>query len=164
MQEQGFWLSPQQKFVWKFDQEVLCSPSRVVCAIDIQGQVQPDHLRTSLQQIVQRHEILRTGFRRQTGMKMPFQVVKDSAEFGWKQEDWSADSEESQQKRLHILSGKESRSAAEPALGAILIKLGEQRFKLMLSIASMCADSRSLQVVAHELGAFYSRKLNTLGD
>src|SRR5437879_604577 len=92
MQEQataGFWLSPQQKFAWKLEHEVLRTPLRAVCLIALEGALRPDQLRNSLGEIVSRHEILRTVFRRQTGMKVPFQVVLELAEFGWEQVDLS---------------------------------------------------------------------------
>src|SRR5690349_24534206 len=93
MQEQataGFWLSPQQKFAWKIEQEALQSSSRPGCLISLEGQLDEIRLRDALREIVSRHEILRTVFQRQTGMKVPFQVVRETPEFVWEQVDLSS--------------------------------------------------------------------------
>ena len=39
-------------------------------------------LQEAFSAVVTRHEILRTVFHRQTGLKLPFQVIQESAEFG----------------------------------------------------------------------------------
>ncbi len=85
MQEQastGFWLSPQQKLAWRLQQEALRKPARAACLISLHG-VDAERLQESLRQLVARHEILRTVFRRQTGMKVPFQVVLETADVDW---------------------------------------------------------------------------------
>src|SRR6266700_1722450 len=86
MQEQasaGFWLSPQQKFAWRLQQEALHKTTRAVCLISMEGQVDAGRVQECLREMVSRHEILRTVFRRQTGMKVPFQVVLETAGVDW---------------------------------------------------------------------------------
>src|SRR6266480_702297 len=103
MQEQGFWLSPQQKFTWTIEQEVLRLSSRAVCLVALHGSLDVDRLRDSLRELVSRHEILRTVFRRQTGMKVPFQVVLESCDFGWENEDLLRLAESERQARIQEL-------------------------------------------------------------
>src|SRR5260370_13319278 len=147
MQEQaiaGFWLSPQQKFAWKLEQEVLRTPLRAVCLIALKGALQPDKLSNSLQEIVSRHEILRTVFRRQTGMKLPFQVVLESAEFDWEQVDLSELISSASESRVQELFNRETvldaKAEDAPPLRAVLIKLALDRFSLVLSVRSLCSD------------------------
>src|SRR5512146_3298721 len=92
MQEQtiaGFWLSPQQKLAWKLETEVLHAGSRAVCSVAISGAVDPGRLKSAVSSAIARHEILRTTFRRQTGMKLPFQVVLDAGAPVWEEVDLS---------------------------------------------------------------------------
>src|SRR5450755_1226419 len=90
LESAGFWLSPQQKFAWRLQQEALSKPLRAVCLISMQGRVDAGRIQECLREMVVRHEILRTVFRRQAGMKVPFQVVLESAGVDWETADFSA--------------------------------------------------------------------------
>src|SRR6266516_1711642 len=171
MQEQataGFWLSPQQKFAWSLLQDPVRAPARAVCVVSLEGAVDAVRLRESLQEVVSRHEIMRTVYRRQTGMKVPFQVVLDAAELAWEEADLSRVANSEQVSAVEELiekhAGLETDLAEGPALHALLIKLGEHRFNLMLSVPTLCADTRSLQVLVRELGLIYSGQQATLAE
>src|SRR3954462_4036490 len=72
----GFRLSPQQEELWLSQRE---DPThRAVVAVRLTGALHPDALESALVEVARRHEILRTTFRRRTGMKLPFQVVGDA--------------------------------------------------------------------------------------
>src|SRR5215469_7306379 len=81
-QSAGFWLSPQQKFVWNLEQE---RPHglRPACVISLTGPADGSRVREALRNLASRHEILRTVLHRQTGMKVPFQVVLKNLAPGW---------------------------------------------------------------------------------
>ncbi|HEY9662090.1 MAG TPA: amino acid adenylation domain-containing protein, partial [Allocoleopsis sp.] len=74
---QGFPLSPQQKRLWQLQSATSSSPYRVEAVIEIQGPLKLDRLRTALEQVVARHEILRTTFPMLPGMVLPLQVISD---------------------------------------------------------------------------------------
>ncbi|HEY8670090.1 MAG TPA: condensation domain-containing protein, partial [Terriglobales bacterium] len=163
MQEQasaGFWLSPQQRFAWKIQQESLRASSRTVCLVLLEGPVEIERLRDALRSMVSRHDILRTVFRRQTGMKVPFQVVLDSAEFGWRQLDLSALAAPERESQVHKLFERERTTEISfedgPALRAVLISLTVDTFALVISVSPLCADAQSLQILVRELGFIYS--------
>src|SRR4051794_21449198 len=133
MQEQaaaGFWLSPQQKSAWKFEQDVLSAPSPAMCRVSLTGKVDPDKLRDALRELVLRHEILRTVFRRQTGMKVPIQVVQETGDVSWQCSDFSAVPEELRESQLQQLwdSEKQIETSLEtgPTLRATLSKMGSE--------------------------------------
>src|SRR5947209_8683931 len=166
MQEQasaGFWLSPQQRFAWKLEQESLRASSRAVCLVLLEGPVEIERLRDALRSMVSRHEILRTVFRRQTGMKVPFQVVLESAEFGWRQLDVSSLSPSERESQIQKLFEQERTTEISledgPALQAVLININSaaDRFALILSVSSLGVDAKSLQILVRELGLVYSR-------
>src|SRR5215831_3123105 len=69
----GFWLSPQQKYVWSLQSAGRAHGS--VCLIFFEGVESLESLEAAIEFLVSRHEILRTVYVRQPGMTYPFQVV-----------------------------------------------------------------------------------------
>jgi amino acid adenylation domain-containing protein len=171
MQEQasaGFWLSPQQKFAWRLQQEALHKPLRAVCLISMAGPVDAGRLQECLQEMVSRHEILRTVFRRQTGMKVPFQVVLESARVDWERADLSAVSPAERQSKLDALfaveQSREFNLESGPVLRAVFVALPNNESALILSVPSLCADARSLEILTGELGNLYSEQRDQLPE
>jgi amino acid adenylation domain-containing protein len=169
MQEQataGFWLSPQQKFAWTLAQDSMRAPARAVCVVSLEGCVDRETLKQSLREVVSRHEILRTVFRRQTGMKFPFQVVLDTAEFVWEETDLSTVKEQAvaAQNLVDTQATLEIDLADGPPLRALLIKFSDNAFSFILSVPTLCGDARSLQVLVRELGLIYSGQSHFLTE
>jgi amino acid adenylation domain-containing protein len=159
-QATGFWLSPQQKLAWKLANEVLNGDSRALCRISIRGDLDVERMRASLRQLVSRHEILRTVFRRQTGMKVPFQVVLESQEPAWEEIDLSASRKEERGNEVEDLLTRERQLAGDPekvsVIRALLVREGPSACGLLLSLSTLCADAYSLTVIFRELCALYS--------
>lgn len=63
----GFWLSPQQRHIWALQQKGYANRGR--CLVLIEGAVSADDMELCLRRLVARHEILRTVYRHQAGMK-----------------------------------------------------------------------------------------------
>src|SRR5256885_5736774 len=78
---QGSPLSIQQARLWAWQKK--SSVYRTLCAVQIQGIVQRDRLKTAVRRIVERHEILRTVFYTLPGMDIPVQVIGDNACWSW---------------------------------------------------------------------------------
>ena len=78
----GFWLSPQQEFVWKLSTQPSAGQAAGRAWWRCRGGDRGGQLRDSLRELVTRHEILRTVFRRQAGLKVPFQLVLETTELG----------------------------------------------------------------------------------
>jgi amino acid adenylation domain-containing protein len=163
MQEQagaGFWLSPQQKFAWRLQQEALRKPARAACLVSLQGVADTGRLQECLRELVSRHEILRTVFRRQTGMKLPFQVVLETAGVDWEHASASQDLDD-----LFVAERyREYDAETGPVLRALLVSVGQDRFVLILSVPLMCADARSLQILVRELGMLYAGQRDRLRE
>jgi amino acid adenylation domain-containing protein len=169
MQDQSvFWLSPQQKFQWRVQQEVLGRTVRSVCLASLDGTVDVTRLRSALTAIVSRHEILRTVFHRQAGMKMPFQVVLDAAGIAWECVDWSALNEPEQHARINSAFDaerwRESDSASGPVLSALFIDCGRHHAALILSVPSLCADAASFRTMFDEIAALYGGSKQSMGE
>src|SRR5437764_719528 len=78
----GFQLSTQQARIWSQlagDSAAL----RTECEVRIEGLVDLVRLRDVFHRLVQRHEILRTAFQRQAGVKLPFQVILENPGIVW---------------------------------------------------------------------------------
>ncbi|HTE89288.1 MAG TPA: condensation domain-containing protein, partial [Terriglobales bacterium] len=152
----GFWLSPQQKYVWSLQQQGAEMPYRSMCVVSINGPLQPDKLRLALRDVVSHHEMLRTVFQRQPGMKVPFQVILEACEPAWNMVDFSTVDEGQQQTHLtELLRQEESRSfnfEQGPLLHASLLDFGQDHFKLVLSLPTLCCDVQSLSILVRELG------------
>src|SRR5690349_5013291 len=72
--ESGFRISPQQRRVWRLQEDgpAACA---ILCALRIEGDLDRRALRRALAATVERHEILRTAFRRPAGLTVPLQVI-----------------------------------------------------------------------------------------
>ena len=55
-------------------------PFRSCGVIAVEGPLDSRRLEDGLRRAVERHEILRTVFLRQSGVKLPFQVIRESSE------------------------------------------------------------------------------------
>ena len=69
----SFRLSPQQELAWSAQPDGPVGGAQM--ALQLTGELDGERLRAALDHVVERHEILRTTFRRRPGMKTPLQVV-----------------------------------------------------------------------------------------
>src|ERR1700682_1963081 len=139
----GFQLSPQQKYLWSLPGGRQRSAQ---LALLLEGSVDVQRLQHALQKIVERHEILRTTFQRNSGMKFPFQVVNDDAIPHWSQTDHRLMSESSHEHELGELFAANAEVDVEhtPVLRACLVALSSERHVLIISLPALCADSATL--------------------
>ena len=147
----GFRLSAQQERVWAHQQVSEGCACAAVCAIEIDGTVELPKLRDALDHVVRRHEILRTVFHRQSGLKVPFQVIREMVEPSWgtaSSTNWESLRDEARSSRFDLENG--------PTLKAQLVELSSQRSLLVLSLPLLCADRRSLKNLVAELGREYA--------
>jgi len=79
----AFRLSLQQERVWL--QHDRGAQTFAQCAIRLDGDLEVAVLQMALREIVSRYEILRTVLRKQTGIKLPFQVIQETADFRFEQ-------------------------------------------------------------------------------
>jgi amino acid adenylation domain-containing protein len=149
----GFWLSPQQKHVWTVQQG--SKAPRSVCVVELVGEVSESRLASALAVLVSRHEILRTIYVRQPGMKFPFQAVVDGAKPSMQIIDLSALSEKEQANKLDDLvrAGQHTKVGPEqtPVLSATMATLGAHRHAVVFSLPAMAADCTSMQILASQL-------------
>ncbi|MET0625799.1 MAG: condensation domain-containing protein, partial [Pyrinomonadaceae bacterium] len=156
---EGFRLSPQQRRLWSLVRQSPAAPYRTGCRVLLEGAADEAALRAALREVVRRHEVLRTGFRRLPGMSLPLQVIGQDYEplsdvrtvYGEGAAGPGGDDE--------WRSGVEGQAASEPVddgrLEARLVRLGVDRQMLELSLPAMCCDAVGLRNLVEEISRCY---------
>src|SRR6266536_3814225 len=120
------------------------------CMIALKGRLDVAKLQAALNHAVSKYEILRTVLRRQTGIKLPFQVIQETAPPNF-EETKTAGIEELLQQQRRILS-----SVAEgPVLHAVLAATGPEQHALVLTLPVFCADAATLKNLRCEIATSY---------
>jgi amino acid adenylation domain-containing protein len=143
----AFRLSSQQERAWL--ERERGAQQFAQCVICIEGPLDVAKLKAALQQGVAKCEILRTVLRRQTGVKLPFQVIQEDAAFRFEQADGG---------KIEELLGseRESLDAEETfALRALLVSNGAALHSLILTLPVACADHETLENLFREIAAGY---------
>lgn len=149
----GFWLSPQQKHVWALQQEG--GTLRSVCWLQLDRSISESALLDALRYLVGRHEILRTVYVRQPGMKFPFQAVLNQAEPSLRTFDLSTLSDPRQKEELQSIIRSEQHAIvpwdSSSVLSAVLIIFAPERHSIVLSVPALTADAAALKILARDL-------------
>ena len=159
----GFQLSPQQKRLWLLGAEE--SAFHATVAVLLEGKLVVETLKSALQAVVSRHEILRTTFERRPGMKVPVQVVQENLPPAWEQTDLRSVPAAQQKARVNEMFKQESRLAFAlergPVLRAALLSLADDNNILILTLPSLCADSATLQNLVREISESYASQFSS---
>ncbi|NEQ48306.1 MAG: amino acid adenylation domain-containing protein [Leptolyngbya sp. SIOISBB] len=162
---EGFRLSPQQRQLWSLPSS--SSADAAQCVLRLEGHLQIASLQIALQQIVDRHEILRTTFQRQPGMKLPLQVIAEQGQVAWQQHDWRDRPPSEQWIQLkHLLQQRSPFNLEQlPLFWADLITIADQQHWLCFSLSALCSDRWTLnlltQEIAHAYEAILQQKIET---
>src|SRR5437762_1743212 len=155
MENQGFWLSPQQEHSWSLDPELRTAAYRVQAVVRVNGTLDGERLHTALLDVVSQQDVLRTVFRRQPGMKVPFQVISREALLDWQSVDLLGLSEQEQDSRISEFFVQEKENVFDlesgPPLRARLLRFTSNRHALILSLPALCGDAGTLQNLVREL-------------
>ncbi|MBI0316939.1 non-ribosomal peptide synthetase, partial [Streptomyces javensis] len=127
--------------------------------LDLEGKLDPAVLRDAWQALLDRHESLRAGFRQLAGVAQPVQVIARGVTLPWREEDLSgldADAARAGSERLGI-EERERRFdlAVPPLLKVLLVKVGPDEYRMMVTLHHILLDGWSLPVLMRELWACY---------
>ena len=154
----GFRLSPQQKRLWLLQQEGFDNQAN--CAILLSGNLQPEILKGALKKVVERHQILRTHFRRLSAMKTPVMVVADNSDTLWRDIDLTNCKPEEQQAKIADILPWEKYQEFEfekaTLLRSTLITLSTEKHILTIDLSALCADSWTLNNLVRDIGNSYA--------
>ncbi|WP_414621616.1 amino acid adenylation domain-containing protein [Calothrix sp. CCY 0018] len=155
-----FRLSNEQKHLWLLQQGEKNLPYRCCTAVLIEGILNIEVLKSTLQNVLNRHEILHTTFRSLPGEIIPLQVISDGSlppiyEYDLSDLDPSGQTIEIEEifnntNQLHFDFEK------VPILYVSLIILSSNKHILLLGLPSLCADRVTLNNLVHEISCDYA--------
>jgi amino acid adenylation domain-containing protein len=156
-------LSFSQERLWLLDQIEPDSPAyNLIRAISLEGRLDDSALERSFNEIVRRHESLRTSFPVVDGK--PIQAITSELSIGLPVADLRALSEAGQAAEISRLYAEEVRRmfdlARGPLLRATLLRLGPAKQILILSTHHIVSDAWSAGVMIRELATLYEAFIN----
>ena len=151
----GFRLSPQQQLLAGAGK-----PQVAQCAAVLDGPIDAGRLRQAIEQVIARHEILRTTFVQPPGMLTPQQVIgEDAARALCFEQDRDTEPAIEDRQALAELMSREAETEVDigydAPVRALLIGAETQRTLLLLSVWAACADATSLTTILSEICQAY---------
>ncbi|GAB1541392.1 hypothetical protein NUACC21_40630 [Scytonema sp. NUACC21] len=160
---EGYRLSPQQKHLWWLQQTERNQTYRAQCAIKIEGNLNTTNLKMALQDVVNRHEILRTKFHCLPEMILPSQVIADSAILSLQYQNLKGINPQEQNAKMETLFDEISNQRFDlrqtPLLHITLVELSLSHYLLFLSLPAICADTATLNNLVREISHSYAAYL-----
>src|SRR5450755_3437837 len=149
----SFQVSPQQEQLWLAEPDGPAARLQVLVALA--GPLDAAALEGALGRVVARHEILRTTFARQPGIRVPLQLVNEELRPAWQTLDLSALGEAEQAAALAELRRSELTEPFDlehgPLLRAALATCAADRHSLVLTLSALWADASSIAPLLREL-------------
>jgi len=163
---EGFRLSPQQARFWLLKGQ---NPADhlVQSAILVEGSLDVEALNRALREIVARHDILRTYFYSQPGVKVPLQVIAENVELEWRivaGENFDVDDAIALDELLREERERPFAGERESRLLFTLVKLDSSSHLLLIGLPTLCADAHTLNNLVDELVRFYGRGTDDVQD
>jgi amino acid adenylation domain-containing protein len=152
-------LSFAQQRLWFLDQLVPGNPFyNIFSPMPIQAALNIGVLRSALNEIVRRHEALRTTFPAVEGK--PVQVIAPSLDLDLQVIDLTSHHPGARQMEAFRLATEEARTpfdlATGPLIRAKLLQLQPQEYMLLLSMHHIVSDGWSMGILFQELGVLYA--------
>ncbi|WP_179198327.1 non-ribosomal peptide synthetase [Nostoc sp. T09] len=162
---EGFRLSPQQEHLWSLQQLDQKSVYRSDCIISITGYLDVNRLELALQDVVNRHEILRTRFRCLPGMTIPVQEITNSKVTLSQTYNLSAFTVAEQDSKIKAIIQELRLLTFDLENGlnlqSALINLSLEKHILYLRLPAICGDSFTLHNLMREIVSAYSSNLDS---
>lgn len=157
---EGFRLSPQQRHLWQLQRLDGSSAYRADGEMAIAGLLQVERLKAAVQQVVERHEILHTRFQSLPGLALPVQVIADCT-VEWRDDcELSGFAASEQTGQLEAVRSQFSQPAIDvaqvPVLRLQLIRQAGDRYRLLMQLPALCADSRTLKNLVQHISQTYA--------
>ncbi len=151
-------LSFAQRRLWFLDQLEPGSPAyNIPVALSLKGDLQAAALEWSLEEIIRRHEVLRTNF--VTENDEPIQIITPMTSFVLPVEDLTAVPAEQKEAEARRRAQAEAIRPFDLAAGSLirarLVKLDSKEHVLLLTLHHIVSDGWSMEILFQELSAFY---------
>jgi len=148
-----------QQRLWFLDQlEPGSSVFNIPAALRISGRLDIDVLRRSVEEVVNRHETLRTRFI-VTEDGEPAQIIESSATVGLSVLDLRSLAEDARRERVRELMDEEARRGFDlsrgPLLRTSLLRIDEEQYLLLFTMHHIISDAWSMGVLVREISVLY---------
>jgi amino acid adenylation domain-containing protein/non-ribosomal peptide synthase protein (TIGR01720 family) len=156
-------LSFAQEPLWQLNQVLPGNPFfNVSSAIQLSGKLNVMILERALQEIVRRHEVLRTSFTEVDGE--PVQVIRSKGSFKLKVIDLRELGGAPVEAEVARLTAKDARYPfdleAGPLFRITLLRLADEEYRGLLTLHHIVADAWAVGIFVKELGSVYEAFLN----
>lgn len=156
---QGYRVSPQQRRLWLLQQQAHNPAYSTQCAVVVEGSFSQQSLQAALQDVISRHEILRTAFHRLPEFIMPVQVINDDGRAAILHCDLSGLDPREQGDRIEALFDEGRRQAhvfdRGSALHMTVAALSPSTHLLLISIPALYGDAAGLRSIVDNLVRAY---------
>ena len=155
---EGFRLSPQQRHLWIAQRpDSVDLAGRFWCRVEARGNhLDGMALRAAVEEIVTRHEILRTTFRRMAELTEPLQIIGEGG-ISCREIDLSALPDQERSARCDAFVAEVIAAPfdfdAGPLLRLGIVRLAPAHHELVLALPALCADAASLNNLLSEMAA-----------
>ena len=156
---EGFRLSPQQRRLWSLCDRDGDATYRVLCAVSIAGPLDTATLKSSVEAVVARHEILRTTFQNLISSGVPVQVINDRhPAVKWELElNLNGVPEREQQscldELLETLKDAPFELGAGPVLRATLLHFSPVKKILLIGLPALCSDATGIKNLVRQIAS-----------
>jgi len=152
-------LSFAQQRLWFLDQLTPGSANyNTPSAFRLKGELKLDVLRRSIEEVVRRHEVLRTTFEERDGD--PVQIIHDSVPLDIPLTDLSALSEKEKEPRAREIARQDALKPFDLSKGPLfriqLLKFAENDHLVLINMHHIITDGWSMGVLIHEIAALYN--------
>ncbi|MEV0643432.1 amino acid adenylation domain-containing protein, partial [Streptomyces sp. NPDC050619] len=128
--------------------------------LDLEGQLEAEVLRASWQAVLDRHGSLRAGFRQVAGVEQPLQVIVEGVRLPWREEDLTDEPGQAAWARSERIAVEERAQRFElgtpPLLKGLLIRLDQNRYRLVITMHHLVLDGWSLPILLREVWTAYA--------
>jgi amino acid adenylation domain-containing protein/non-ribosomal peptide synthase protein (TIGR01720 family) len=128
----------------------------VQTTVDLAAPLDVAVLRRSWAALIDRHAVLRAGFRQPAGAERPIQQIAPRVPLPWREVDASALPEAEAERLGQEELGRRFDMAEPPLVRLLLVKLSETRYRLFITIHHIVVDGWSLPVLIRELAEVYA--------
>jgi amino acid adenylation domain-containing protein len=148
-------LSFAQRRMWFLNQlEPESAYYNVPLAMRLTGQLNRDALEKAINEVIRRHEVLRTTFATAGGE--PVQVINEAVQLTLTVEDISAEGEDRAVELAAEESAKPFDLSRGPLLRMRLLKLGPRYYVVLFTVHHIISDGWSMGVLVREVAALYA--------
>ena len=151
-------LSFAQQRLWFIDQlEPGSAAYNLPGAVRLEGRLEIEALERAVNEIVRRHEVLRTRFEVEAGV--PTQVIDDWAPRRLEVEDLTGLTMEEREEKAKGIARAEAETGFDLSRGPLLrvkaLKLGEEDHVLLFTMSHIVSDGWSTEILTREVGTLY---------